>query len=449
MRLGFSFLFLAMLSTTSTALADDPDGVPGISNTGAVFSGGTLAPVSVVEGRGWKVGEGTVLRPVVGIETGVVSNVFFEDTNESPTSAGMLRLIAQMGAGSLSPQRLQRVGEGDGLPEGQRNLGAMQYRADLRLSYDLFLSGNDFVQQQGGLGVNALLRGHVLPGRPLSFLYLDNFQRLVRPTNFESVDQVTRDINRLQLGLQYAPQGRSIHGLLRYENVIDYFEDDDQQFANRLQHSAGLTVNWRFRPMTVFFVDFTQGVYGGLGADSQKVDSYPLTATTGVQTLLTLRTSLVARTGYTRGFYAQGPDFSAAVAGVQLGYRYSPRGRVTLMYDYNHQDSINANFFRDHRIGVNIEQQMVPVVFHVRPELRFRQYRGVTAFIPGSADTRDDVILAAAIGGRYIFRDWFAAVVEYRFSSVQTDFEYMAEPGVLDNPTFVRHEVVAGVRAAL
>jgi hypothetical protein len=35
-----------------------------------------VAPSSTIEGPGIKIGEGTVLRPVFGIETGFVSNVF-------------------------------------------------------------------------------------------------------------------------------------------------------------------------------------------------------------------------------------------------------------------------------------------------------------------------------------------------------------------------------------
>ncbi|HSN25127.1 MAG TPA: hypothetical protein VLT45_02545, partial [Kofleriaceae bacterium] len=36
-----------------------------------------VAPSSIVEGPGVKVGEGTVLHPVFGAETGVISNVFY------------------------------------------------------------------------------------------------------------------------------------------------------------------------------------------------------------------------------------------------------------------------------------------------------------------------------------------------------------------------------------
>lgn len=450
MRSLVSLNVLAAVSFATYASADSgsPDNIPGISGTNpGITPEGALAPVSIVEGPGLKVGEGTVLHPILGVETGFVSNVFFEDGAETPVSAGILRLLAQVGAGSLSPQRLATNGETDA-PTEQANVGTLQYRADLRLTYDLFLSGDEEVQDQGGLGVGALFRGVVFPKRTWSFLYLDNYQRIIRATNFESTEHTNRNINRLSLGLQFAPGGRAITGLLHYDNVLDFFEDEDQQFANRLQHAIGLTVSWRFRPYTVFFADVTQGIYGGLG-DSIKVPSYPLTVAVGAQTLLGVNSSIITRIGYTNGFYSAGPSYSAVVGGVQFGYRYAHTGRVTLLYDYNHQDSINANYFRDHRIAATIEQQLVPVIFHAGPELRLRRYHGVQQVVPTApSDTRDDFILSVGAGVRYNFRDWFAGVVEYRLSLLETDFMYSVD-GASDNPSFSRHELVAGIRAAL
>jgi hypothetical protein len=428
-----------LLGALSVPAAASPDEIDGISETGpSIMPGGIMAPVSIVEGPGVKVGEGTVLHPIVGAETGFVSNAFFEEAN--PVAAGILRLVAQIHTASLSKQRLA-------VPEGaeiEENHGSHEYRAGLRLSYDFYLSGNDYLQAQGGLGVGALLRGHVRPQATWSFLYLDNFERVIRAANFESEVRTNRDINRLQLGVQYAPRGRSISGLLRFENVVDFFEDETQRFANRMQNSAGLTISWRFRPVTVFFGDVTQGYFSGLGDESTKVSSYPLTATVGVQTLFTLKTTLVARIGYTNGFYSAGPNYSAVVGGLQFGYRYAPHGRITGLYEYLHQDSINANYFRDHAVRLDLEQGFAPVLLTVAPELRIRHYEGVMQVLPGSADTRDDLILALTAGVRYHFRASVAALVEYRLTSVQTDFSIMG-----DDPSYVRHEIVVGVRAAL
>lgn len=440
-----SGLGLASVITTTVAAADN---IPGIAETSAgITPEGALAPISIVEGPGLKVGEGTVLHPIIGLETGYVSNVFFEA--DTPKGAGILRLIGQIGAGSLSPQRLTPSGQTDSMPGGQSEAGTLEYRADLRLTYDLHLSGEDSIQAQNGLGVGFLFRGSVFPRKTWSFLYLENFQRVIRATNFESESQTNRDINRLQLGLQFAPGGRALTGLLHYENVIDFFEDSEQRFANRMQNSLGLTVAYRWLPLTQFFGDVTAGAFGGLGSDSQKVSSYPLMVSAGIQTQITFNTTLIARAGYQNGFYSEGANYSAALAGLQFGYRYTRTGRVSFLYDYNHQDSINANFFRDHSFRLLFEQQFVPFVVHVEPELRLRHYAGIVSnMLVMGPDERDDLILQVAAGARYNFRDWFAGVVEYRLTSVQTDYRYTVD-GMPDDPSFTRHEIVAGVRAAL
>lgn len=436
-----------IVGIAASARADSayPDNIPGISATAPGISPeGVLAPISVVEGPGIKLGEGNVLHPIVGIESGYVSNVFYDSSAENPRGSGILRLVAQIGVGTLSPQRLVAAAP-DADRSGPQDVGVLEYRADLRASYDFYLSGNSNIRAQDGLGLGAVLRGVVFPKRTWSLFFLDNFQRLIRPTNFESTVNTNQDVNRLQLGIQFAPVGRSMMALLHYENVLDLFEANSQRFANRMQQSAGLTWSWRFRPVTVLFADFTQGIFSGIGTESKKINSYPLTAMAGLQTLLTLNTTLVGRVGYTNGFYSTGPSYSSILGGVELGYRYTPTGRVTLMYDYNHLDSINANFYRDHTMRLLLEQQFVPFIMTLQPEARFRQYDGVTTVIPTGSSTRDDVILTLAVGLRYNFRDTIAAVAEYRIISDKTD--YRTPTG--DDPSYIRHEAVAGIRAAL
>ncbi len=436
LRIGLAF---GLVLATSTVASANPDAVLGLSGTSAsITPGSALAPIAIVEGPGIKVGEGTVVHPILGLESAIISNAFYEESDPKPV--GVTRVVARVAVGSLSPQRLQN-------PDGTEgtNGGTMDYRAALQLSYDLYMSSQETLQEQGGLGVGGLIRGTVFPKRTWSFLYLDNFERVLRATNFESTQRTNRDINRLHLGLRYAPEGRTVQALVHYANLIDFFEDDDQRFANRLHNTFGLTVSWRFRPMTVFWGEVTQGVHGGFGDESRKVNSYPLRATLGVQTLLSLKTALIGRIGYANGFYADGPSFSAVLGGLQLGYRYSPNGRIALMYEYGHQDSINANFYRDHAVQLDIEQRVERSIYlTVRPELRFRKYQGVNTIVAGP-DTRSDVIFAATANARYMFRDSLGGLLEYRAAIVDTD--YMSALG--DDPSFVRHEVILGVRAAL
>jgi hypothetical protein len=431
-----------------TAVAWADDGIP--APPAALSPGGAIAPVSIVTGSGIVIGEGTVFHPEIGIETGVVSNVFYQ--NRSPVAAGLLRILAEVGTSSLPNQRLSGKTTGDdGDPSTPQSLttqnpGDFLYSADLYASWDQYLSTNDNVMAQGGLGGGVLLRGIVNPQRPLQFGFQEDFSRVIRATNFESNADTNRDINHLGLRLSYAPIGRSLGGYLYYENTIDVFEDNTQQFANRLQNAVGLRVNWQWLPLTRVYVDVSEGYYTGLGL-SQKVNSYPLTAVAGIQTALSLNTTLAARAGYTNGFYASGPNYSSVVATLQAGYRYSPLGRVTASYGYDHQDSINANFYRDHALGVSIEQYFIPFIVFVQPEVRLRRYEG-TIVVGTTGNTRDDLLVGATVGMRYSFRDWIAATLDYQLQAVDTNFRYDPGNGMIVDPSYVRHQLLLGVRAA-
>jgi hypothetical protein len=249
----------------------------------------------------------------------------------------------------------------------------------------------------------------------------------------------------------YQPQSSSISGYLYYHNTIDVFERSQQDFVDRWSNRVGIHPQWRFAPQTQAYLDLSWGQVAPLGDSNPKGSSYPLTVRAGLATLLSLKTTLNLDAGYTNGFYSKGPSFSAPVIGASIGYRYSPLGRASLGYVLQYDDSINANYYRDHVIRASVQQLFVPFVLMIQPEVHFRQYSGVTVAIPTltGADTRNDLIISVIAGMHYNFRNWFAATLNYRFSSVQTDYMYSAAGSAVDDPSFVRHEILAGVRVAL
>jgi hypothetical protein len=401
-------------------------------------------PNALVEGAGVKVGEGTVLHPIIGVETGVVQNVFYEEAGTN--TAGLLRLLFEISAGSLPKERLTVPNQDE---EQKKNLGSFMYDLRAYATWDQYLSGNDRVTSQGGLGGGLVFRGIARPSDPLNFSFLEFFNRMVRATNFESAQDTNRDINTIQLRLAYQPRGRSIGGYLYYQNVIDVFEADTQAFANRFQNTFGLRFNWQWLPLTRVYTDVSMGVFSGLGSDSTKVDSYPLTAVLGVMTSLTVNTTLNARVGYTNGFYSEGASYSTVTGGVQFGYRYSPLGRITALYSYDHADSINSNFYRDHHVQLALEQLFVPFAIVIRPELYVRRYNDVPVMSVDGETVRDDLIAQITVGARYSFRNWLATTIDYSFTTVQTDFRYTDASGsFIDDPSFTRHTLLAGLRAA-
>lgn len=433
--LRLSLTFCAVISLASTALAQSTEAVIETFDPSAA-----VAPVSVVEGPGVKVGEGTVLQPVFGAETGFISNAFYEQSDENAT--GVLRLLAQIGIGSLTQQRLEPANEDD---ETGENQGSLRYRASLRAAYDLMLSSDDTVSETGGLGIGFNFNGIVNPRGNWAFRIDEDFNRLIRAANFETDANTNRDINNLRLALRFQPIGRTMSGELYYGNTIDYFERDEQEFANRLHHRFGFRYMWNWRPKTQFYADTSLGYYTGLG-DSAKVDSYPLVAKVGIATLFSPIVTLNLEAGYTNGFYSEGANFSAPMVNAQLGYRYSPLGRLAFIYSLEYADSINANYYRDHVGRFWLRQYVRPFAFMVQPEVHLRQYNGIM-LVPGDA-TRDDLIFALIAGASYNFKNSVAATLNYRFTSVSTDYvDNSSTPP--DDPSYARHELLAGVRVAL
>lgn len=406
-------------------------------------------PISGVEGPGVKIGEGTVVHPVLGVETGVVSNVFYEAVD--PKLAGVLRLLAQVGAGTLSTPRLAPVDETS--DDKSARPGELVYRASLRLSYDLLMSDHRGVEDTGGLGVGGGIRGVIDPMGTWSFGFEEDFARIIRAANFETDVNTNRIINQLQLNALFRPPGRSLSAFLYYQNTIDVFERSEQRFANRFMHRLGLRPMWQWLPKTQVYVDASIGSISGLGDDAEnaKVASTPLVAVAGISTLLVPRITVNLQAGYTNGFYETGPSFQSALVSAQVGYRYSPFGRAGVTYDLTYQDSINANYYRDHIVRAWVRQMFVPFVVMVQPELHFRKYDGIT--IVDGPPVRNDVIFAVVGGIHYNFRNSIAASLDYRFTTVQTGYRYMTdgigdEP-VIDDPSFTRHQLMIGARMAL
>jgi hypothetical protein len=232
-------------------------------------------------------------------------------------------------------------------------------------------------------------------------------------------------------------------------NTLDIFEQTSN-YPDRMSNTIGVHPMWQWLPQTQIYMDASWGVVSALGNSTNKVTSYPLSVALGIGTMLTYKTTLQASAGYTNGFYSKGPSFSAPHGGVTFGYRYSELGRLLLGYQLMYSDSINANYYRDHILLASLQQLYNPVVFMIQPELHFRQYDGVNTVNPQlmGPDTRDDTIFAVTAGVSYAFRNWFAATLSYRFSTVQTNYTYMLN-GEAGDPSFTRHEALLGVRVAM
>jgi len=408
---------------------------------------------NVVEGAGYPVGEGTVIHPVLGAEVGMINNVFYEESSSNPYTAGILRLIAEA---SVASKQIEPEPEMDPLLDPNEEAPAapaapkLEYRAGGRLEYSEYLAPDSYVRAQRTLGAN--LNGHLVvsPQGRFKFNADEHFVRDTRPTNYEGVDGNNRIANNLGLAVTYQPGGRQIGVSLGWDNQIDYFEDPDSQFANRMINSLRARGDWQWAPFTKFYADFNLGFIGGFASDSLNGTEYkrsamPIRGGVGLATAITEMFTVKAHVGWGYASYSGGDGYNRPVLGVELGYRYMPTGRFTVGYDWDHHDSVNADYFTDHAITARVDHQFgARIIGNVTGDVRFRAYRGISTQI--GASSRNDLLFSIGAGGTYVLKDWVGVVVNYRTEVDQTDYMSISFG---DDPSYTRHEVTAGVRAAL
>jgi hypothetical protein len=404
-----------------------------------LLSGARLAAAqeTIVEGPGYEVGEGTVIHPSVGMTTGLLYNPFYE--NQSPESTPVLHVrgaVTIASQGSQPKNEIELLKRDTDVDSARDAAPSLEFRAGALLDLTLYTTTNETVARRL---LSGSLTGHVLtaPRGPVSFYADEIFTRVSTPVNYESYgNDINRIINRITGGVQFRPGDGAFRFALQYENLFDVFESAESGFANRGHHIGRGRAEWQFLPITRFFFDTSWG-YAGAVTSAEcgliKRTSKPLRVQLGAATALTELTSLRAHIGYGKGFYqSRGadctemstPDFSNVLLGAELGYRYSPLGRLSVTYEYDFQDSVQANYYRDHALVGRLINQIDLVMLQAGIDIRQRLYVGVPADLRCDfcANTRADLILRLSGKGYYLYRDWLAFTAALDLVSDSTDF---------------------------
>jgi hypothetical protein len=412
-----------------------------IALVAALTSVGTASaqPLEVKKpsGPGIRLSESLVLHPSVGVKSGWVSNLFFEEND--PVAAAVLYATAGLHVATLSAQRLALGEFSNAQPKIEFSFGG-------GLRYQEYLTNNDSAQDQRDVAAHADLDFAAFPYGPVRFDLEDHFVRHVRPRNFEDSGNLNRDINDLHASIIIQPGGRALQVLMGYENTIDVFESNHAQFADRIQHRARLRFDWSFLPFTQLFLEGSLGFFDGLGEDSAKVKSMPLRIQTGLNTAITPTFTLRARAGFAKGNYDEGEDYSAPIGGIDLGWEYRPLGRIELGYYYDYRDSINANFYSEHAGRLAISQGIGRCVATLAAAGYLRRYEGIPTFLmPATGETeRNDKIGELSADLNFFLNEWLVLSASYQVAAVDSDIVYMFG-GVTDDPKYVRQDATLGL----
>jgi len=98
----------------------------------------------------------------------------------------------------------------------------------------------------------------VAPMNPVSFGIREDFTRTIRASNFETPENVNRDVNMLRMLLLLHPPGRTLSAYLYYQNTIDIFENNLGIYPDRIAHVFGLHPTLQLFPRTQVYPHIPQ-----------------------------------------------------------------------------------------------------------------------------------------------------------------------------------------------
>jgi hypothetical protein len=319
-----------------------------------------------------------------------------------------------------------------------------------RVAYQEFLTSNADLNNQHRLFINAAADAVANPGGPVSLVIHDLFFRTDQSPDLEQASTINRDDNRGQVGVRYHAAGKDFDDTLSYENWYETFENTAAAngYPTRMNQTISLTHNWWPSDDLTFSGQLSHGFYGAVGEASEalKPSSQPDRVIAGfVKYNHDHRLSFRGHVGYAHASYSMGEGYSSPIGGAEARFDWSNPGqigRVSVLYDYDHFDSFQANFYRDHLLAAKLVQQFNWVIFDGGPEIRQRFFGGIPMEI--GPPSRSDWVYAVRARAQVVLGERYALSAEYRLADVHTDYRGVGDT----NPSFVENQFTVGVWAA-
>ncbi len=386
----------------------------------------------------WGVTAGSFrIRPRLTVEGRYDTNLFREDASESPSSAGILRILA--GLTVVNPKaRVLRVYldiEGDGR---------------------IYFSKDANAEKQRNGGGTLSLDLSIFPKSAISLRIFDRFQRALQTRNWSSDGNYNRNMNLAGAELLFRPGGGALEFGLQYAYSLDKFDEFSQ--GNTYYHDFAFHAAWKFYPLTAVFldVDFKLLGYDEPWLDETRkvanVDSKPLSGVLGIVGAVTKRISVLLQAGWAYGMYDSGEDFNGPVGTARVSYRATRRTLLQLGYSRDYEDSYHGNFYAEHRIFLAVQQQLFNRLdLRVDASYGFLDY---ARFVPGDGATtvneaeRSDQVLRVKAGVSFDVARWFGVTAGYQYEALFSEFSTKFQVGGGSReavPTFYRHQVYLGL----
>jgi hypothetical protein len=383
-------------------------------------AGASLESLSTGAGRnlttkglasGIKLGDEAILHLGLFTDIGYDTNVFFGD-KENTSSAPVLHITPRLEISNATRDGSQPT-------EAYYNVAGS-------VNIVRYLVGSDREEVSGQDAVNPSIGGTVEfhSGQQLSFTLSESFGRFQQAPYVRSTNVLTRDDNMASASLLFAPGGGRLRLMLRYSNLVDYYEKDFNRGSN-MGNEGVLDLSWRWLPRTSLYVKAAFGVitYFNQGGG---VSSHPLRTMAGLRGLLTEKLSLNLGAGYNNAFYSSGGNptgFGNVGIVAEISYYMSLLSRVGIGY---HHDFVNSPFvgqYYDLDAIYFAYQQIVAsrLVTYLNGRYENRRY--------GIESRRDDTTtLGIAID--YMIGNFLIAGASYSLSLNRTNDHFGDVPGI-------------------
>jgi hypothetical protein len=410
-------------------------------------------------------GSGKVrFHPALTLSGGYDTNVFYEDTNETPDGAAVIGVRPEIGITTHKPTNVD-------------------FRLKGGVYFQYFVSDDPLITEQSGLEANAAAGITFNPNGAVAFKLSDTFVRTNETPSGSSLLSFNRIYNNAGATLIIQPGGKILTGELGGRAAItrnqQLVELDKNEFGVRAQ------LKWKFLPKTALIADASwdfifyevkERMIPGLeeGEEPQflspfqgafeNIDSRPLRAKAGLKGLLFNRISVTLLGGYGQGFYAGGDDFKGFIANAELAYEIGPTSRFQLGYIRDFRDNTFSNYAKDHNIysrynhqfggrfdlkleGAFIYREFSPIPAVFLPDVTVDGVRGAQAF---STTERVDPLVTGDVDGTFYITEIFTVGLNYNLAVNTSDFVQITGQGATGSATaqFVKHRVflTTGVR---
>jgi len=391
---------------------------------------------------GIQVSDGVLLHVGAGAEAGYDSNVFYSENGEK-TGAGIYRttLFADVSNASRTGAVSRQLAF-----DARVSLLYRRYQGD-----DPKLDGyNNTWMPTAGLSLS-------LGAGQVSFGLANIFARLEDPPYVSGLAAITRYNNQASLEARWSPGGGRITGMLRYTNMIDYFQTDYLKYATSLTQTLVLDGSWKWLPKTAIFLSVQQGYVRYLDDQAEankKFDYYPLRITTGLRGLLTEKLSSVLSLGYMNAFTSEGVStngfWGSTFAELAFTYRPSMLSRAVFGYRHDFDSSVISSFSYNETIYASYVQQIAGrVALDLSGRFVHRDLQGY--FIaPTDPNPSERVDNFGQIGFTldYFLRNWAYFGVGYSFiANASTITQAPGSMGMVPPTDYTKHQMF--VRAGI